>query len=366
MKRPIAASVLALNISLRCNMACTRCFGHLDAFGAPQVMDVETAKRSTELFLSQLPARECYLLLFGGEPLLNWDLVEEFIPWFTDRSRPHGVSKLISTNGLALSRERIDFLARYEVNILLSLDGDYAEYHKTRPISAQQYEYVVGMLQYGLTHGPEFVAPYCVLRKENIPATYEILSYLVSLGARKLYLSKDQFEDWTEDDRVQAAKLANAVVRDFGVSITPEVEGTFDCVTCHPRSIMIYPNGDIYDGCYPFAALLHRRGLITEDDCQTMYLGNLDSVERLYMDVDKKRDLMQPRTNCSLIHRDINVTLKRLREGTNNEALPVPAHSMSALSGPATRTGQTGWLRWAWRRLPPEARRVMKAALGRS
>jgi hypothetical protein len=79
---------------------------------------------------------------------------------------------------------------------------------------------------------------------------------------------------------------------------------------------MIYPNGDIYDSCYCMASTLRDRGKITEDECQVLYMGNVDSVHGLYLDVEKKRTLMRTHLDCRLIHDDIYVATKRLYENT--------------------------------------------------
>ena len=57
---------MALNLSLLCNMRCKRCYGHLDAFQKPYLMDFDTLRKCTELFLSQVPPR-------GGDIILLHD-----------------------------------------------------------------------------------------------------------------------------------------------------------------------------------------------------------------------------------------------------------------------------------------------------
>jgi sulfatase maturation enzyme AslB (radical SAM superfamily) len=349
MKQKIVVNSLALNISIRCNMKCSRCYQHLDAFSAPYFMDFDTARRSAELVLSQLPPGGGDIMFFGGEPLLNWALMQEFILWWSGLGTPENVRLLTITNGLALSKEKIDFLARHDISpITLSLDGDYATHSQTRPISQIQYDHIISMMQYGLAFDPLFVIPYCVLRKENIPAAYDILSYIASLGARTIDLGRDLFENWTDQDRAEVVKQANAVTARYGVIVQPFTESIFDCVTCYAPSIMIYPNGDIYDSCYTVASVLRHQGLITEEDCQVMYMGNVHAVDGFYVDLEKKRELIRPLIYCPVVHDDIFVAMDRLQEGTSTEHQP-RFRVMEVLGGKAPPQrrlpeGLLGWL----------------------
>lgn len=324
MKHKIKVNILALNISVRCNMACSRCYGHLDTFAAPPFMDLDTAKRAAELFLAQIPPSGGDFLFFGGEPLLNWGLMEAFIPWFGSLGAPANVRLITVTNGLALSKEKIDFLARHDVMpICLSLDGDYATHTATRPINRQQYDHIVAMMQYALALNPLFVSPYCVLKKENIPATYDILSYIVSLGARYIDLGRDLTEDWTEADRAQVAAQANAVIAEHGVTIQPFTESIFDCTTCYAPSVMVYPNGDIYDACYTVSSVLRYQDLVTEEASRAvMYMGNVHTDDGFYTDVEKKRAFIKPHINCPLIHEDIDIAVARLLQGADTVERP--------------------------------------------
>lgn len=299
-------------------MSCKRCYGHLDTFQTTKLMDLDTAKKSTEIFLSQIPPTGGDIILFGGEPLLNWKVIKEYIPWFRSLDTPANIQPLLCTNGLLLSKGIIDFLVRYNVRpISLSLDGDYSIYKTTREISKKQYDHIISIMKYALSIDPYFIVPFCVLKKENISAAYDILSYLVSLGAKIINLYRDLSEDWTEEDRSELVKQANAVISKYGIVIQPFTESIFDCKTCYSPGIMIYPNGDIYDSCYTTASVLRDRGLISEEECQVMYMGNVDSFNGFYLDIEKKRQIIRQHMDCYLIHEDIYVAIKRLQEGMN-------------------------------------------------
>jgi sulfatase maturation enzyme AslB (radical SAM superfamily) len=324
MKKQIIINSLALNISTICNTNCRRCYRHLDFFDSSAVfMDFETAAKSIEIFINQVPETGGDIMFFGGEPLMNWDVMEKTITWYYSLGLPSNIRLLTITNGLGLTKEKIDFLAKFNVSpITLSLDGCFEIHSENRRIPREVYDRIIEMMLYGLTKGKNFVIPYCVLNKKNIPGTYEILTYLISLGAVNINLGRDLYEDWTQEDRDEVVKLANRVARETGVIIQPFTESIFDCTTCYAPSIMIYPNGDIYDSCYTVASVLRYQGIISEDQSQILKIGNVNSFEGFFIDIEEKRKLITPNINCNLVHNDIFIANEKLLEGVLHNEYP--------------------------------------------
>ncbi len=323
MLRKLLINSLALNISTDCNSRCRICYRHLDEIYGPSLMDFATARKSAELFLDNITEEAGGdLMFFGGEPLVNWELIEEFVPWFCGLGVPRKVALFTITNGLALSRERMDFLARFNARpITVSLNGDFPVHSAIKGVTRQEFDHIVSMIRYGLESDPTFIVPHCVLQKKRIPQTHEILSFLGSLGARWINLGRDLLEDWDEADRAEVVSQVNSFIRATGITVQPFSECIFDCTTCVAPSIMIYPNGDIYDSCYCMASTLRDRGKITEEECRVMYMGNVNSVDGLYIDIEKKQALMRKHMDCRLVHDDIYVANSLLYKDTG---VPLP------------------------------------------
>ncbi len=111
---------LCLNITSSCNLNCEYCFAESEK---AENMTLATAKNALKLLLDNSdPDSTLQIDFFGGEPLLNFELVKEFIPFAKATNRD--IKFTLTTNGLLLTDEVLDFLNREEVSLILSLDGD--------------------------------------------------------------------------------------------------------------------------------------------------------------------------------------------------------------------------------------------------
>ena len=113
-----------------CNFACPYCFveGKRDRHMAP-----ETAQAAVEFLIRESRDQDnIEMLLFGGEPLLRFDLIKDLVPYGYRRAREAGktLSFSMTTNGSLMNRENLAFLRKHNIKFLLSLDGD-EEMHNT-------------------------------------------------------------------------------------------------------------------------------------------------------------------------------------------------------------------------------------------
>ncbi len=115
---------MCLHISHDCNLRCKYCFASTGDFGkGRKLMPVETGKKAIDFLLGNRHNLE--LDFFGGEPLMNWDAVKEIIAYA--RSKEEEYNKkfrfTVTTNGMLLNDESIDFINEEMSNVVLSLDG---------------------------------------------------------------------------------------------------------------------------------------------------------------------------------------------------------------------------------------------------
>ncbi len=124
-KSPVKS--MCLNVAHDCNLRCEYCFARTGDFGGERcIMPPETGRRAIDFLIEKSANRENIELdFFGGEPLMAWDTVVETVRYARSIEKQHGKNFrfTITTNGVLLDDEKIDFINREMVNVVLSLDG---------------------------------------------------------------------------------------------------------------------------------------------------------------------------------------------------------------------------------------------------
>lgn len=128
-EKMIASPVKAmcLNVSHDCNLRCEYCFaGKGDYDQGRMVMSSETGKKAIDFLLKQSEGREFLELdFFGGEPLMNFDVVKDVVEYARSKEAEYNKTFrfTITTNGMLLDDKKIEYINREMSNAVLSLDG---------------------------------------------------------------------------------------------------------------------------------------------------------------------------------------------------------------------------------------------------
>ena len=126
---PVGAPVkaLCLHVAHDCNLRCQYCFASTGDFGTGRkIMPFEVAKKAIDFVISRSgKRRNIEVAFFGGEPLMAWDTVKQTIDYARSIEEEHGKKFrfTITTNGLLLDDEKIDYINANMDNVVLSLDG---------------------------------------------------------------------------------------------------------------------------------------------------------------------------------------------------------------------------------------------------
>ncbi len=125
LERPVKA--MCLHIAHDCDLRCAYCFAGTGSFsGARALLSLETGKRALDWLISACGGREMLEVdFFGGEPLLNFGVVQELVAYGRALEKAHGkqISFTLTTNGLKLTPEIVSFCNSEISNVVLSLDG---------------------------------------------------------------------------------------------------------------------------------------------------------------------------------------------------------------------------------------------------
>lgn len=129
---------MCLHIAHDCNMRCAYCFAGTGAFhGGRCLMPLEVGKKALDFLMERSGARKNLEVdFFGGEPLMNFDVVRALVDYGRELERRHGktIHFTITTNGLAMDDGMIEYFAREMHNVVISLDGRKEVHDRLRPL----------------------------------------------------------------------------------------------------------------------------------------------------------------------------------------------------------------------------------------
>jgi uncharacterized protein len=132
---PIKA--MCLHVAHDCNLRCKYCFASTGDFGGGRsLLDAKTGKEAIDFLLKYSHGRKNLELdFFGGEPLMNFDVVKEVVAYARSKEKEwdKNFRFTITTNGVLLDDDKIDFINREMSNVVLSIDGRKEIHDLLRP-----------------------------------------------------------------------------------------------------------------------------------------------------------------------------------------------------------------------------------------
>ncbi len=118
---------LCLHVAHTCNLNCSYCFAGQGKYkGERAIMSLETGKRALDFLIENSGSHvNLDVDFFGGEPLMNWDVVKALVAYGREIEKAHGknIRFTLTTNGVLLDDEVTDFCNKEMHNVVLSLDG---------------------------------------------------------------------------------------------------------------------------------------------------------------------------------------------------------------------------------------------------
>ena len=126
-KRETLVKALCLHIAHDCNLACKYCFAEEGEYhGRRALMSFEVGKKALDFLVANSGNRvNLEVDFFGGEPLMNWQVVKDLVKYGRSLEKPHNKKFrfTLTTNGILLNDEIIEFLNQEMSNEVLSIDG---------------------------------------------------------------------------------------------------------------------------------------------------------------------------------------------------------------------------------------------------
>ena len=118
---------MCLHAAHDCNLRCSYCFASTGDFkGERGLLDLETGKKALEFLIKHSGHRKNLEVdFFGGEPLMNFKVVKQLVEYGRELEKKHNKQFrfTITTNGLLLDDEILDYINKEFVNVVISIDG---------------------------------------------------------------------------------------------------------------------------------------------------------------------------------------------------------------------------------------------------
>ena len=152
-KRKTVVKALCLHIAHDCNLACKYCFAEEGEYhGRRALMSYEVGKKALDFLIANSGSRRNLEVdFFGGEPLMNWQVVKDLVAYGREQEKIHNkhFRFTITTNGVLLNDEIQEFVNREMDNVVLSLDGRKEVNDRMRPFrnGAGSYDLIVPKFQ---------------------------------------------------------------------------------------------------------------------------------------------------------------------------------------------------------------------------
>ncbi len=150
---PAVVKALCLHIAHDCNLACRYCFaGEGEYHGHRELMSFEVGRQALDFLIAHSGhRRNLEVDFFGGEPLMNWEVVKELVAYGREQEKLHDKNFrfTLTTNGVLLNDEIMDFCNREMSNVVLSIDGRKEVNDHMRPFrrGAGSYDVIVPKFQ---------------------------------------------------------------------------------------------------------------------------------------------------------------------------------------------------------------------------
>lgn len=190
--RPTVVKALCLHIAHDCNLACRYCFAEEGEYhGRRAMMSYEVGKQALDFLIANSGSRKNLEVdFFGGEPLMNWNVVKDLVAYGRSQEKIHNkhFRFTLTTNGVLLNDEIMEFANKEMDNVVLSIDGRREVHDFMRPFrkGAGSYDLVVPKFQkFADSRGQKKYYARGTFTRHNLDFSKDVL-HLADLGFEQI------------------------------------------------------------------------------------------------------------------------------------------------------------------------------------
>lgn len=229
-----------LCLTRRCNLRCRYCYA---GEKVEKTMPREIAQQALALAQEECKrtGRGLDLFFFGGEPLLEWDLLQWCHGYMEARASclPGPLRYGLTTNATLLTPERFSWLAEKGIHVALSVDGSPAMHNVNRVFASGQGSHaaLLPALAWAAEH-PEFpLHLVCVVSPNQVAYLAEGVEWLARHGQRDILLNMDYWSAWDDASchvlREQLEMVARLVVASYRENRPVHIRNFADKIRSH-------------------------------------------------------------------------------------------------------------------------------------
>ena len=190
--RPTVVKALCLHIAHDCNLACRYCFAEEGEYhGRRAMMSYEVGKQALDFLIANSGNRKNLEVdFFGGEPLMNSKVVKDLVAYGRSQEKIHNkhFRFTLTTNGVLLNDEIMEFANKEMDNVVLSIDGRREVHDFMRPFrkGAGSYDLVVPKFQkFADSRGQKKYYARGTFTRHNLDFSKDVL-HLADLGFEQI------------------------------------------------------------------------------------------------------------------------------------------------------------------------------------
>ena len=192
--RNTVVKALCLHVAHSCNLSCSYCFASQGRYhGDRALMSFEVGKRAMDFLIENSGTRRNLEVdFFGGEPLMNFDMVKKLVAYCREQEKIHNKNFrfTMTTNGMLIDDDVIDFCNKECHNVVLSLDGRKEVHGPLAHLEAHQGAVALIAALRGEAVGAVEVAGVCDVEAEGLHHRLAVLKVeghvLVDVGRPQL------------------------------------------------------------------------------------------------------------------------------------------------------------------------------------
>ncbi len=180
---------MCLLVAQDCQLRCKYCFASTGDYGGHRaMMSLETAKKAIDFLIEKSgKRRNLNLDFFGGEPLMNWEVVKQTVAYAREQEKLHDKHFLftVTTNGVQLTDDKIEYMNKEMYNVVLSLDGRKSvnDYFRVRADGSGSYDSIVPKFQkFVKARGTKEYYVRGTFTNKNLDFANDVLHYYDDLG----------------------------------------------------------------------------------------------------------------------------------------------------------------------------------------